>query len=119
MKKRNLKKLILGILEEHHHLTTDNIRQILTQRQHKFHKTSIYRSLDRLMAEDKICQQFLDEKQASYELRSKHHEHLKCKICGKVIALDCIFDQPKNIKGFNIDHHHLTLIGTCPDCQKN
>jgi Fe2+ or Zn2+ uptake regulation protein len=50
------------------------------------------------------------------------HGHLVCTRCGKVMDLDAesIIDLANSVASqtyFQIDHHHLTLQGTCPDCQ--
>jgi Fe2+ or Zn2+ uptake regulation protein len=116
MPERNLKKLIVELLSEHHLLSAHQIlEQLLAQKRH-FNKTSVYRALDQLVETDQVCPQHFLEAETVYELRAHHHTHLVCERCGSVAAADCKFTEPKNIDGFQVTHHHVTLMGLCQSC---
>lgn len=59
-----------------------------------------------------------------YELTdpSKHHDHLVCTQCGKVVTLDIgcpVEEAERRIEkdyGFSGLHHSLEFFGWCPDC---
>ncbi|HEY8899837.1 MAG TPA: Fur family transcriptional regulator [Chthoniobacterales bacterium] len=59
-----------------------------------------------------------------YELTdpSKHHDHLVCTQCGKVVTLDIgcpVAETERRIEkeyGFTGLHHSLEFFGWCPDC---
>ncbi len=116
MKERNLKKLILQLLEHRHLLSASEILIKLEKTSRKFNKTSVYRALEQLESDEVICRQYFHDTQAQYELRQDHHTHLVCRKCGDVEIASCDYDQPQQIQNFTIDHHHLTLIGVCANC---
>lgn len=107
----------MAILKFEHLLPAPEILTKLQELDQTYNKTSVYRALDRLLAKGVLCQHHLGEAGLVYELRSDHHEHLQCEVCGKVETVACSFSQPTSIEGFKISHHHLTYLGTCPTCQ--
>ncbi len=116
MPERNLKKLIVELLGKHHLLSAHQIlEQLLVQKRH-FNKTSVYRALEQLVVAELVCPQHFLEAETVYELRAHHHTHLVCEQCGSVKAADCKFSEPKNIDGFQVTHHHVTLMGLCQNC---
>lgn len=117
MLKRNLKDTIVSLLQTSHLLSANAILSQLEASDRPFNKTSVYRALDQLLAEQQICKHHFTEDEAQYELRSHHHAHLVCSGCGAVKESACKYTQPNKVGEFLIDHHHLRLIGTCGRCQ--
>lgn len=82
---------------------------------------TIYRNLKSLLAEGEIQAVNLPGENARYETRQAahhHHHHFHCVPCDRVFdiegcpgAMDALAP-----KGFVIEHHELTLYGTCADC---
>lgn len=118
MLKRNLKDTIISLLQTNHLLSANAILSQLEASGKSFNKTSVYRVLEQLLAEQQICKHHFTENEAQYELRSHHHAHLVCSECGAVKESTCRYKQPSRVGKFSIDHHHLTLIGTCGRCQR-
>jgi Fur family transcriptional regulator, ferric uptake regulator len=116
MSERNLKEIILTLLQEHHLLSAGDMLQKLVASGKTYNKTSVYRSLDQLVEEGAICRHYLAGDQAQYELKEDHHIHLVCNSCGKVDEAACDYKQPNKVGSFNVDHHHLTLVGLCTNC---
>ncbi len=116
MPERNLKKTIVELLTKEHLLSAHQILEKLSARHRSFNKTSVYRALDQLVADDQICEQRFAGTEAVYELRAHHHAHLVCENCGAIATTHCELDQPKNIDGFRISHHHVTFMGLCKHC---
>ena len=116
MPERNLKKLIVELLSTHHLLSAHQILELLLGQKRHFNKTSVYRALEQLVTAELICPQHFLEAETVYELRAHHHTHLVCEQCGSVAAADCKFSEPKNIDGFQVTHHHVTLMGLCQNC---
>ena len=60
---------------------------------------------------------------ARYENRvGDNHHHLFCRICGRVVDVDCAVGRApclkaKDHKGFDIDEAEVCYWGRCPDCQ--
>ena len=111
-----LKKAILEILSKHHLLTAAELLEKLHSQGLKANKTSVYRNLDAFVADNIVCQQSFGNEEFAYELQSEHHDHIQCHSCGKVEAIPCQTEVPKKLNGFIVNHHHLTLEGTCQDC---
>lgn len=113
-----LKEAIVTLLEKNHLLSAPQLVDLLHAQGMMVNKTSVYRTLTQFMKDDVVCQQSLGSDEFVYELQKKHHDHIRCKNCGRVEEMPCIVAEPESVKGFTIDHHHLTLYGTCHECEK-
>lgn len=112
----SLRQQILEILEKEHLLSAMQIMAQLERSGRAVNKTSVYRSLEYLQKENLICQHQFDLKEAVFEKRDHHHDHLVCSQCGKTAESECVMQLPHQVNGFQVDHHHLTLFGICKDC---
>lgn len=117
MSSRNLADSIQELLTRHHLLSANELLAYFATEGHRYNKTSVYRALDQLAAAEIICRYDFQDREAQYELRNEHHDHLVCEKCGKILVADCQFTQPEKIAGFTISHHHLTLFGLCENCE--
>lgn len=111
-----LGKTIISLLSTKHLLSAQDILQVLEKKGTPYNKTSVYRSLEKLQTEGIICKYDFADGEASYELKADHHDHVVCTSCGKIVATDCQLEKSPAVKGFTIDHHHLTLFGVCDTC---
>ncbi len=112
-----LSSKITELLATHHLLTVQKMLQHLEADGTPYNKTSVYRSLEKLLSTEKICRHDLSGAEASYELQDDHHDHVVCSSCGKVVAIACKLDKQIRVPGFSIDHHHATFFGRCKDCR--
>lgn len=53
-----------------------------------------------------------------------HHHHAQCRVCGTHIAIDSPAIEAELVKaaheiGFNLEDHHIELIGICKPCAKS
>jgi len=86
-------------------------------------KTSIYRELEFLLAEDLLGEvDFLDGSKR-YERHSHHHHHLVCSQCKHVTCIDACVDlspfySRASKLGFIVDKHVLEFFGRCSRCQR-
>lgn len=108
---------ILALLQAHHTLTAPEILDSLSKKDLRFNKTSVYRALDQLLEQAKVCRQTLGGDVPTYELRTHHHDHLICERCGSVKVVSCLACIPSEVEGFVIGHHHLTAYGICASCR--
>lgn len=108
---------IINLLTKHHLMTAPKLLDTLLQKGEKYNKTSLYRALDKLVKTEQICKLNFGKNQIWYELRSEHHDHLVCHECGQVEIVECQTTPIHQLKGYLIEHHHLTLFGLCPRCQ--
>ncbi|HEX9817498.1 MAG TPA: transcriptional repressor [Patescibacteria group bacterium] len=117
VKHRNLEDKLMAILKLEHLLSAPEILIKLQTLDQSYNKTSVYRALDRLLTKGILCQHQLADDGLVYELRSGHHDHLQCEVCGRLEVVACALPTPDSIQGFKLSHHHLTYLGTCPTCQ--
>ncbi|MEO8580973.1 MAG: transcriptional repressor [Patescibacteria group bacterium] len=109
---------IISQFEKHHLLSATEIQSSLEKKFPSLNKTTVYRSLDFFIQTGLICQHQFGLKEALFELRTHHHDHLVCTHCGRLQTTSCLTELPKVIDGYQVEHHHLTVYGTCLECQK-
>ncbi|MBQ0084593.1 MAG: transcriptional repressor [Clostridiales bacterium] len=111
------------------HLTADDLVDILRKNGQNVSRTTVYRTLEKLVSEDKVrkylfernesaCYQFLENGKTCHE-----HFHLKCTVCGRLTHLDC--EHIKNLcshilddHGFTVDLSKTVLYGVCRECKE-
>lgn len=116
MKTRTLNDHLFSLLAAHHLLSANQLLVLLEKEYQAYNKTSVYRALERLLSEGKICHYVFDGKEAVYELREHHHDHAICESCGAIEAISC-HSPTLSLKNFAVDHHHTVVYGTCHHCQ--
>jgi len=95
--------------------------------------TTVYRTLELLVQMGLVFKSDFGDKRARYELvesrkRAKHHHHLVCTACGRVIDYTDFIDEEiellkKTEKGlsrkynFKIDDHIIQFYGLCQRCK--
>jgi Fur family transcriptional regulator, ferric uptake regulator len=82
---------------------------------------TVYRTVALLKEEQRINEVQLPGEEPRFELpRLQHHHHFRCEHCGRVFELDfCPVHLPTGAllpNGFRVSSHHLTLYGTCNNC---
>lgn len=94
----------------------------LEKRDIKVNKTTVYRELSFLTANNILREIFIKPNMVQYESALlPHHHHLVCNSCGKVSEVDCVIDEQKMLsaiktKGFSVKTHKLELYGICVNC---
>lgn len=111
-----LPKKIVALLEDAHFLSVADIIDGLSNKGKKYNKTSVYRSLDKLLENGVVCKESFGDQEAMYELRKGHHDHAVCTNCEKILSVECHDNRRRNIPGFQPDHHHTTIYGICDSC---
>ena len=128
------RKIILDILKtKKGHLSIEEIYEKLIKRCPGVNLTTVYRNLE-VLTELGIVEKFdFGDGRARYELvegpqREKHHHHLVCTSCGRVIDYTDFIDQEvellqKTEKGlskkhnFKISDHLIQFYGLCDRCR--
>lgn len=78
--------------------------------------TTIYRNLDRFVAEGKVKRLSLHGNEALYEYQTKPHHHAVCTECERVIHFTAPDDELKallGVKDFQVDEIEVTVRGIC------
>jgi len=119
---------ILEILEssDKKHLSAEDIYRVLLDTGVEIGLATIYRVLTQFEGAGLVIRHHFETGQALFELeRGKHHDHLICVKCGKIIEFvdESIEAKQKEIaakNGFRISDHSLIIYGICNNesCQQ-
>ena len=120
------RRAVLDTLEKSEaHLTAAEVHQQLTERLPSLNLSTVYRSLDYLVAHKLVTVADLGTGSPVYErLSGTPHHHLVCLNCKHIQKLDHelvdpFFDTLRQQKDFTIQTNHLVLYGLCSHCQEH
>ena len=124
LKLTSARKAVLEFLQTTplHHTATD-IHERLVDRLPSLNLSTVYRSLDYLIAYRLVSVADIGRGSPVYEIISDHpHHHLVCLNCDHVFHLDGdivdpLFRQIEEVENFEIHTNHLVLYGICESCQ--
>lgn len=108
------------------HFTADEIYQALFKIDSEIGIATVYRTIRLLVDCGVLLEHTFGEKKGFFEvidMNAKHHDHLICNICGKIIEFksDVIDDDKQRIAEqyqFQIKSHKLEIYGVCSACQQ-
>lgn len=112
---------ILEILEtsSKRHLSAEDIYKVLLDAGEEIGLATIYRVLTQFEGAGLVLRHHFETGQAVFELqRGKHHDHLICVKCGKIVEFvdESIESKQREIakkNGFEISDHSLIIYGIC------
>ncbi|MBR2774379.1 MAG: transcriptional repressor [Selenomonadaceae bacterium] len=120
---------ILKIFVEHsewHHMSAEDVYNILRKKDSEIGLATVYRALDLLSELGILVRMDFGDGCARYELNTTdpkvhHHHHLICLKCKKVIEfeedlLDELETDIAKKSGFQILNHEVKFFGYCSDC---
>ena len=88
----------------------------------KIGEVSIYRILNNLVGEGKVCKIVTKDNVAHFDYVKENHFHLVCNICNKIVDKPITeeFDKSfsKMVKGFKILKQDVNFYGICEECEK-
>ena len=126
---RNLKmtgerrRILEEVFRSPEHFGADELHLRFVSRKIPVSRATIYRTLDHLVKSGLVRRIYLDQKKAFFEHvhGRKHHEHMICLSCGKVIEfsddpLEQRQDKVCSDLGFKPMRHALRIVGLCSDC---
>jgi len=127
--KTRQRELILNCLVKNkdRHITADEILHDLNRETATVGKATVYRYLDKLVAQGAIRKYFIEEgKSACYQYMEpdsscNFHYHLKCTGCGQLFHLKCEYlreldSHIRDHHDFAVDHSKTVLYGRCGSC---
>ena len=119
---------ILEILEnsDKRHLSAEDIYRVLLDADEEIGLATIYRVLTQFEGAGLVIRHHFETGQAVFELeRGKHHDHLICVKCGKIVeffdeSIEAKQKEIANENGFRISDHSLIIYGICDNesCQQ-
>lgn len=120
---RNTKQLELiwhAVKDDSSHPTADQIYDRVRKKLSRISLGTVYRNLQKLVANDKLQVLMLGRAQHFDPLVARH-QHFICESCDRVF--DVMVDQQKEIKpvklphkGFKVTSHQLAFYGVCKRC---
>ena len=122
---RQRKVIFEHIIKNHDHFEVKHIIEALRKRKLRVSRATVYRTLAHLEECRLIKKMDLGHGYSHFEhtFGYKHHEHLCCEKCGKIVEfVDSILE--KRIKKilelnlFNKTNHNVRILGICKNCQK-
>ncbi|NLC17826.1 MAG: transcriptional repressor [Clostridiales bacterium] len=118
------KQLLLNILREADRpMSINELHTKLSEVLPKIAKSTIYRNIDSLLAQNLIDKYRLNDNEVYYKIKADSHEHkhyLICDNCKKTFDLpSCPIRDLENAmkeKGFIIKDHQIQINGLCKSC---
>jgi Fur family ferric uptake transcriptional regulator len=112
------------LLSETKHRDAEEIYHTLLKRGSKVSRATVYRTIDVLVKNNLIEKLEFGDRKARFEYNDKfkHHDHLICTSCGKIVEfhdMDIEKLQRKVAQNYNFEllHHSHQLFGFCKDCK--
>ena len=107
------------------HFSVDDIYQKLIKLNTNIGIATVYRTIRLLVDCGILIEQTFGEKKVYYEIndiQSRHHDHLICTSCGKIIEFYSELIEKDKTKisklyNFKIEDHKLEMFGICKECQ--
>ena len=116
--------IIEEIFSTHEHFDVDELYFRLQTKRKKISKPSIYRLIPYLLESDLIQEAYFEDGHLHYEpiYGHKHHCHLRCLRCGKIIefeekALKRVEKKLAEKHDFLVKSHKFEVLGYCPTCK--
>jgi len=124
MKNTSTDQFILETLsQQRDHLTALQVYEAVHQKLPAINPSTVYRALDRLVANDKVTISDMGLGATVFELAGKKpHHHLVCQKCGQIVMVEDkdvapLFSDLENKYHYQIKTNHLVLFGLCDQCR--
>jgi Fe2+ or Zn2+ uptake regulation protein len=103
------------------HPTADMVLLELRKELPTLSKSTVYKTLNALVAEGMLREITIDENEVRYEYNLHDHGHFKCLRCGRIydFGVDVGSMPAKGLEGFKISDRNVYFKGICGDCIKN
>ncbi len=106
-----------------HHPTADEIYLAVKSGLPKISLATVYKNLEALVDCGAASKLTYGDAAARYDIRTDHHFHSRCRICGKIADVEPVrsdamlglIDLPA---GFSIENWRIEVIGICPKCKE-
>lgn len=116
--------ILRAVFAVHDHFDADELYLRLKAANRRVSRTSVYRTLPLLAEAGLIRETYCGQDAARYEhvLGHKHHDHLFCLKCGKVIEfaderIEKLQEAASKKRGFQMTDHTFVIRGFCKRCR--
>ena len=106
-----------------HHPTAEEVYLAVKQELPRISLATVYKNLEALVACGAVSKWTYGDSAARYDIRTDHHYHTRCLLCGRLWDLDAtqgaeLLRQIKPQAGFAVQDYRLELLGHCRDCRR-
>jgi len=114
--------VVEALLAGGHHVTADEIVARVSRDHPEVHRSTVYRTLERLETIGVITHVHLGHGPSTFHLADPPHHHAVCASCGAVVevpwdALDDLAAELHAKHGFELSPQHFALSGLCTACR--
>ncbi len=112
------------LTESKGHLSAEEIHALVRSKAPRIGLATIYRTLHALKEKGLVEEHRFNDEFSRYEATpAKHHDHLICLECGKVVefgqpVIEQLQESAARENHFTIVSHRLEIYGICESCQK-
>jgi Fur family ferric uptake transcriptional regulator len=113
------RRAIRAVLESNcHPLTVAEIHAQAVREIPKLSAVTVYRVLHAFEAEKLVDLVTIPGVTDHYELAREHHHHFYCRSCQRIFDIPCDGHhcKPPGTEIFEVEEHHVVLLGRCVDC---
>lgn len=116
--------IAMALFESGHHLSVDDLSELLRQRGEHVGKATIYRTLSLMVQAGLAREHDFGEgfKRYEHQAGEARHDHLICTVCGKVArfthgAVDALQAEIAAEQGYTAQSRRLEIYGLCGECR--
>lgn len=118
------KEKLIDLIDDldYHEWTIDQLHCELSGRGWDVTYSSVFRALNQLEEDGFVRKLASESDKVVFEKNDRHHEHLKCEVCGQFVSLDCVFGEElkkaiQSVTGFVVESHFFSGSGVCRRCR--
>ena len=116
--------ILQAILESSGHFDAEGLYRNLREKGERVSRATVYRLLPLLQGCGLIREVFRSGGRAKYERTARHHDHMVCVVCDKVIeftdsSLKRVRENVSKRYGFKLVEYGTGIKGICRECQRS
>lgn len=105
-----------------HHPTAEEVYLAVKRKVPRISLATVYKNLETLVACGAASKLTYGDASARYDIRTDHHYHTRCLVCGKVQDFEAgagakVLQQLAPADGFAVEDYRLELLGRCAGCR--
>ena len=125
-KRNTLQKRIVSdvFCSMHNHPSAGMVYEAVQEKFPGISRATVYRILAEAADEGKVLRLKLTDANDRYDITTKDHYHVVCRVCGAVADVETDVDA-KNMavnttgcEGFVVEGCHVEFVGVCEECRK-
>jgi Fur family peroxide stress response transcriptional regulator len=115
---------ILESIEQHGHMTIDNIYEKVIKTHPSLSLATVYKNIILMVEKGVLVEVPITGQKSKYELLKEDHIHLVCIECGEVedlphsLAADEVFNAMTKSENFSLCKQQINLYGVCSHCKE-